>query len=94
MSIGHVQDMNNRLEQNRALRPSLRPKFKENNREGIFSKSNSQIEFKSISEEQLIEIKLKINQEIKAEDKKARLIFGFSIIVGLAILWVVWKSLT
>ncbi len=40
---GHVQDMNNRIKQNRAQRPSKRPKFKENNRENIYQVSNKKI---------------------------------------------------
>ena len=32
---GHVLDMINRMKQNRALRPSNRSKFKENNRDEI-----------------------------------------------------------
>jgi hypothetical protein len=40
---GHVQDMNNRIKQNRAQRPSKRPKFKENNRENIYSDSDKKV---------------------------------------------------
>ena len=38
--MSSIQDMNNRMKQNRNLRPSKRAKFKEKNRETIFEPSN------------------------------------------------------
>lgn len=35
---GHILDMNNRIKQNRAQRPSNREKFKGKNREGIYTR--------------------------------------------------------
>jgi len=37
---GHIQDMNNRMKQNRSSKPSKRSKFKENNQKGLYSKEN------------------------------------------------------
>lgn len=65
---GHVQDMNNRLKQNRAQRPSQRQKFKGNNRENIYSSSGSKhqhLKFKTVSEEKLTEIKKQIQMRAK-----------------------------
>lgn len=54
---GHVQDMNNRIKQNRAQRPSKRPKFKEHYRQGIFSteKKSLRPSFKTVASKELSE---------------------------------------
>ncbi len=77
--FGHVQDMNNRIKQNRAQRPSKRPKFKENNRENIYSDSDKKVNrpnFKTVSEEELIEI-LKHIRERAAKEKRAHSLRDF-----------------
>ena len=82
---GHVQDMNNRIKQNRAQRPSNLPKFKENNRDGIYStdKKTEKPNFKTVSEKELTEIKKRIRKRAETERKKERLIFGIFIVCGL-----------
>lgn len=82
---GHVMDMINRMKQNRAQRPSNRAKFKENNREGIYStnKKSKRPNFKTVSEKELNKIKKQIRERAKIERKKERLIYGIFIICGL-----------
>lgn len=85
---GHVQDMINRMKQNRAQRPSNRSKFKENNREGIYSidKKSQQPKFKTVPEKELNEIKNRIRERAKAERKKELIIYGIIILCGLILL--------
>lgn len=56
---GHTLDMIHRMKQNRAQRPSNRAKFKENNRNLIYSKDSKSnpLQFKTVSEKELKEIK-------------------------------------
>ncbi|WP_148232077.1 hypothetical protein [Maribacter sp. HTCC2170] len=58
---GHLQDMNNRIRQNRPQPPSKRPKFKDHNRESIYSQGDKYkgTKFKKVSEDKLAEIKPK-----------------------------------
>lgn len=81
---GHIMDMINRIKQNRAQRPSNRPKFKENNRKGIYStdKKTKRPIFKTVPEKELNKIKKQIRERAKAERKKERLIFGIFIVFG------------
>jgi hypothetical protein len=85
---GHMMDMNNRIKQNRAQRPSNRGKFKENNRSTIHA--NSEItkrpQFVSIPGKELDEIKLLIRQRAKKEQRKIRLFYSVSIGIGLILL--------
>jgi len=69
---GHIMDMINRLKQNRAQRPSNRKKFKENNREGIYSaaESSQKPNFKTVPKEQLKKIKAQIRKKAKADKKR------------------------
>ena len=69
---GHVQDMNNRMKQNRSQRPSKRAKFKENSRDPIYSsdKKPEKPIFKKVSEKELNLIKYKIREEAFKKDKK------------------------
>ncbi|WP_283642839.1 hypothetical protein [Croceibacter atlanticus] len=82
---GHVQDMNNRMKQNRAQRPSNRPKFKENNRDGIYStdKKTERPNFKTVPEKELTEIKKRIRKRAEKKQRKERLIFGIFIVCAL-----------
>ena len=66
---GHILDMINRLKQNRAIRPSNKAKFKEHNRETIYSKRRK-IKFKTVPKEKLEEIKNQIRARAKSERKK------------------------
>ncbi|RCS28534.1 hypothetical protein DUT90_00030 [Polaribacter sp. WD7] len=85
LGAGHVLDMINRMKQNRAQRPSNRSKFKENNRDGIYSsdKKSRQPNFKTVPEKELIEIKNRIRERAKTEQKKERIIIGISILFGI-----------
>lgn len=82
---GHVQDMNNRIKQNRAQRPSKRPKFKEKNRENIYSSEKIVLKpnFKTVSLNKLNRIKRKIRNRSKAEQKKERTINSVLIFIAL-----------
>lgn len=93
---GHIQDMNNRMKQNRAQRKSKKAKFKENNRQPIYAKSTtkrSQTNFKTLPENELIEIKERINNRAKIV-RKRELIYGLAFVLGLTILIVllIWVS--
>ena len=81
-------DMINRMKQNRALRPSNRPKFKENNREKIYSteKKLKRPNFKTVDEKELNKLNTQIRKRAKSEQKKEQLIYGILIVFGLIIL--------
>jgi hypothetical protein len=85
LGAGHVMDMINRMKQNRAQRPSNRSKFKENNRDGIYSsdKKSRKPSFKTVPEKELTEIKNRIRERAKAEQKKERIITGILILFGI-----------
>lgn len=81
---GHVQDMNNRLRQNRAQRPSKRPKFKDHNRGTIYSSTgheNQILKFKTVSEEKLAEIIKRIRKRAKKEHQKEGMVLGVLVII-------------
>ncbi len=83
---GHVQDMNNRIKQNRAQRPSKRPKFMEHNRENIYSSSGHEhhtLKFKIVSEEKLSEIKTQIRKRAQKDRKKEWIVLVVLIIIAL-----------
>jgi len=85
---GHVQDMNNRIRQNRAQRPSKRRKFKEHNRQNIYSspkRKKQNLQFKSVSEEQLAEIKIQIRKRAKKDRKKEWSVFVALLFLVLVI---------
>ena len=79
---GHIINMINRMKQNRSLRPSNRSKFKENNRDGIYSsdKKSKQPYFKTVPEKELSKIKKNIRERAKVEQKKERIVFGILIL--------------
>ena len=88
---GHILDMINRLKQNRAIRPSNKAKFKEHNRETIYSKRRK-IKFKTVPKEKLEEIKNQIRAQAKSEKKKEAIIYlafaAFVLaILALMLLW-------
>ena len=66
-----MQDMNNRIHQNRAQLSSKRPKFKENNRDLIYSEEEKSegLIFKTVSQETLMELKTQIRARAKKERK-------------------------
>ncbi|MEM9647720.1 MAG: hypothetical protein AAF969_04510 [Bacteroidota bacterium] len=86
--MSNIQDMNNRIAQNRNQRPSKRPKFKENNRKGIYSsvKKKERPDFKTIPKKELKKIKKQIVNQLAAERKKEQIILGVTIACGLIIL--------
>lgn len=94
---GHVQDMNNRIKQNRAQRPSQRPKFKENNRENIYSDSDKKVyqpKFKTLPKEELVELLNRIRERAKKDSKRKLIIYGIFFLTGLAIitLFLIWMN--
>ena len=91
---GHIQDMNNRIKQNRAQRPSKKSKFKENNREGIYSskeKSNS-FTSKAIPKHKLLEIKRKIRKKARSERKKEIMIYGIAAVLLIITCFAIYYS--
>ena len=93
---GHVFDMINRMKQNRAQRPSNRTKFKENNRSRIYSKDSKSnpLQFKTVSDKELKEIKKKIRRRAKKAQKKEHIFYGISITCLLVvIIWIlIWMN--
>ena len=84
-----MQDMNNRIHQNRAQLSSKRPKFKENNRDLIYSEEEKSegLIFKTVSEETLMELKKQIRTRAKKERKQEQMIYGiFAVLVLIALL--------
>ena len=81
-------DMINRLKQNRAQRPSNRAKFRENNREGIYTthKEPSKPQFKAVSKSTLQAIKKQIRKRALLQHKKERLVYGIFFICGFILL--------
>ncbi len=85
---GHIMDMINRIKQNRAQRPSNRSKFKENNRDGIYSteKKLHTSSFKTIPESELLDKKKQIREHARAYRKKERIFYGIFFVCALIIL--------
>ncbi|WP_190811437.1 hypothetical protein [Flagellimonas sp. S3867] len=88
--MSNIQDMNNRIKQNREQRPSKRAKFKENNREGIYSseKITEKLSFTILSKKELKKLKQQIQEKAKANRRKERILLGIIFVFGLAILLV------
>ncbi|TYP70882.1 hypothetical protein [Aquimarina intermedia] len=94
---GHVQDMINRMKQNRSQRSSSRTKFKGNNRE-ITSTSSRETKnhtnFKVVSEKKLNKIKKQIKGRARSDRKKELIFYGILytlILIGL-IKFLIWAS--
>ncbi|MBC8767935.1 hypothetical protein H4O18_08025 [Arenibacter sp. BSSL-BM3] len=88
---GSIQDMNNRVNQNRSLKPSNRARFKENNRDNIYSDSEpspTKLTFKKISEIELKKIKERIKNKALKDRTRETYIFIFLVaaLLGLLIL--------
>lgn len=96
MSYGAGQVLGdiNRMKQNRKLRTSKRAKFKENNREAIYStdKKSDRPNFKTVPEKELNEIKARIHNRAKNERRKGRILYG--IFFGLIALIAIWIWIT
>ncbi|MEO9510814.1 MAG: hypothetical protein ABJN84_00475 [Flavobacteriaceae bacterium] len=80
--------MNNRIKQNREQRPSKRAKFKENNRNGIYSTEQKadKLNFKNISIKDLNKLKHQIHERAKKDQKKELALYGIFFVFGLIIL--------
>tara|TARA_R110002049_G_scaffold10728_2_gene52168 strand:+ start:23725 stop:24006 length:282 start_codon:yes stop_codon:yes gene_type:complete len=91
---GSIQDMNNRVNQNRSLKPSQRARFKENNRDNIYSDSEfaaTKLTFKKVSEFELKKIKDKINSKALKDRKRKIFIFIGIIFTLLATVLILFK---
>ena len=85
---GHVQDMNNRMKQNRNQRPSKRARFKEyasNSINAIVGKKKKR-QYKTVSEEELSAIKSKIREKANADRMRLKRFYLISISLGLLLL--------
>lgn len=93
---GHALDAINRMKQNRKLRPSKRAKFKQNNREAIYStdKKSDCSNFKTGPEIELNEIKARIRDRAKIERKKERILYGIFFVCGLIMMITIWIWIT
>ncbi len=93
---GHIADMANQMRQNRAQLASKRSKFKENNREGIYSskKKPQYASYKTLSKEELNQRKKQIQEHAKAERKKERILLGVLALLGIITLVgvIIWSS--
>ncbi|XLS27794.1 hypothetical protein ACJD0Z_11370 [Flavobacteriaceae bacterium M23B6Z8] len=93
--MSHIQDMNNRIRQNKEQRPSNRARFKENNRDGIYANETKaeEISFKIVPDEVLIEIKQRIRTQAQSKRKKELVILiifgsiGFIFLIGILV-WI------
>ncbi|SNZ00360.1 hypothetical protein [Flagellimonas pacifica] len=86
----HIQDMNNRIRQNREQRPSNRVKFKEN-REAIHTKADgkkTQTSFKTANEQELESIKNSIREKAKIENRRTKILYfllvAFAVVAAIA----------
>lgn len=90
--MSNIQDMNNRMKQNRNLRRSKRAKFKENNRNTIYAGVNKEgkSSFKEFSEFQIKKTIAKIRENAKSKKRLelTLMIFLFGI-VGLFITYAI-----
>lgn len=89
---GHVIDMMNRMKQNRSQMPSKRTQFNETNKQGDLStdKDSRQLNFKTVSEQELDEIKKDIQMQAKAERKKDLKLVAVLFAVGLILMIGIW----
>lgn len=91
---GSIQDMNNRVNQNRSLKPSNRARFKENNRDNIYSDSSpalTKLNFKTVSEIELKKIKERIKNRALRDRTRQTYIFLFIVVVLLGLLILLLK---
>nr|WP_299069893.1 hypothetical protein [uncultured Allomuricauda sp.] len=89
-----IQDMNNRMKQNRDLRPSKRAKFKGNNRESLYTKSNPEDKpkFKEFSEFQVKKTIKRFREESKS---KKRLELGIlSAFLGVIVALLIYSAMS
>lgn len=85
---GHISDMNNRMKQNRSMKPSKRAGFKSNNRDLDFKKVKSdKLVFKKASDKDLAELRMKIKKQIKLQRIKDRVLYFLIIILMITVLY-------
>lgn len=90
---GHVADMNNRVRQNRSIKPSNRARFKDN-RGTIYSDSVptlTKLDFKKVSKIELRKIKEEIKNRAFKDRTRETYIFLSLVIVLLVILILIVK---
>jgi len=84
---GHMQDMNNRLKQNRSSKPSNKAKFKEGNWETRYDKENehrTMLEFVELTEEELHYYKLEIRKKALKRRKLQNVLLFIIALITLA----------
>ncbi len=84
-----IQDMNNRIKQNRAQRPSKRAKFKGNNRKLMYptGKKPEGPLFNTLPKEALIELKNQIRKRAEKEKKHEQIENGAFVVLLILLLF-------
>ncbi len=92
--MSSIQDMNNRMKQNRDLMPSKRPKFKGNNRETIYTELSEEdkLKFKEFSDFQVKKEIEKIRKEFKSK-KRLELII-LTLFLGVLSAFLIYKIIS
>ncbi|WP_422350102.1 hypothetical protein [Flagellimonas sp.] len=88
--MSNIQDMNNRIRQNRDQRPSKRAKFKENNRDPIYTASQKEevpLNIKTVSETELDSIKKSIRKAALKDQKRLWILSALSLVFVLLVLF-------
>lgn len=86
---GHIFDMINRIAQNKISR---RKKFKGDNRENIHSEIidiDTEYTFPEVSSAKLERIKLRIQRETKADNRKSFFYFILSLLIAALLVWTI-----
>ena len=86
--------MNNRVNQNRSLKPSNRAKFRDNNRDNIYSGSVpalTKLNFKTVSEIELKKIKERIKNRALRDRTRETYIYIFIVVALLGLLILLLK---
>lgn len=85
---GYIQDTINRQKHDREQRSARRAKFKGDNRETVHSadKNPERIEFITLPENQLNEIKKQTRERARAKRKRDLIIFGILLLISLIVL--------
>lgn len=90
---GHTMDMLRRLKQNRSIRTSKKAKFKEDRREIQSQENKSKVNFKTVSDIELAEIKFQIQQKAKSENRKSIIVFSVVIVAVTLVFIVLFRNL-
>lgn len=91
---GSIRNINNRVNQNRSLKPSKRARFKGNNRDTIYSDtlpSLTELTFKRVSKTELRKIKEKIKNKARKDRIKEMYIFPTVALALLTTLYFLLK---